>query len=295
MKNIRAKIQVCLPTFPICSVIICKDPSVPTNISNVLSHYLQRSSCVYHYFQCLHSLSANIQVCLPTFPMCSVIICKDPGVPTNISNVLSHYLQRTRCAYQHFHCLQSLYPKIQVCLPTFLCLQSLSGKIQVCLPIFLVCSVIICKDPNAPTNISNVFSHYIQRSKCSYQHFQYVQSLSAKIQVCLPTFLVCSVIICKDPSVPTSISIVFSHYFQRSRCAYHHFQCVKSLSAKIQVFLPTFLVCSVIICKDPSVLTNISNVFSHYLQRSKCAYQHFQCVQSLSAKIKVCLPTFPLC
>jgi len=142
--------------------------------------------------------------------------------------------------------------------------------------------VIICIDPGVPNNISNVFCHYLQRYRCAYQHFQCVQSLSAMIQVCLPTFPMCSVIICKDQGVPTNISNVFSHYLQRSKCAYQHFQCLQSLSAKIKVCLPTFPMSSVIICKDPSVPTNISNVFSHYLQRSKCAYQHFKCVQSLS-------------
>jgi len=192
--------------------------------------------------------------------MCSVIICKDPGVPTNISNVFSHYLQRSKCAYQHFQCVQSL-----------------SAKIQVCLLTFSMCSVFISKDPSVPTNISNVFSHYLQRYRCAYQHFKCVQSLSAKIQVCLPTFQMSLVIICKDPSVPTNISNVFSHYLQRSRCAYQHFQCLKSLSAKIQVCLPTFPMCSVIICKDPGVPTNISHGFFIFVPTniSTCAYQHF--------------------
>jgi len=234
---------VCLPTF------------------HVFSHYLQRSRCAYQHFICVQSLSAEIQVCLPTFPMCSVIICKDPGVPTNIFNVFSFYFQRSKCAYQHFQCV---FP--------------LSAKIQVCLPTFTLCSFIICIDPGVPTNISYVFSHYLQRSRCAYQHFQCLKSLSANMQVCLPTFPMCSVIICKDPGVPTNISNVFSHYFQRSKCAYQHFKCVQSLSAKIQVCLPTFPMCSVIICKDPGVHTNISNVFSHYLQRYRCAYQHFKCL-----------------
>jgi len=146
---------MCLPTFPMSSVIISIDPSVPTNIFYVFSHYLQRSKCAYQYFQCLESLSVKIKVCIPTFPMCSVIISKDPGVPTNISNVFSHCLKRSKCAYQHYQCLQSL-----------------SAKIQVCLPTFLMCSVIICIDPGVLTNISNVFSHYFQRSKCAYQNFQ---------------------------------------------------------------------------------------------------------------------------
>jgi len=141
--------------------------------------------------------------------MCSVIICKHPSVPTNISNVFSHCLQRSRCAYQHFKCVQSLFAKIQVCLPTF-----------------SMCSVFISKDPGVPTNIFNVFFHYLQRSKCAYQHFQCVLSLSAKIQVCLPIFQMSLSIICKDPSVPTNIYIVFIHYLQRSRCAYQHFKCV---------------------------------------------------------------------
>jgi len=106
-----------------------------------------------------------------------------------------------------------------------------------------------------------VFSHYLQRYRCVYQHFQCVQSLSAKIQVCLPTFPMCSVIISKDPGVPTNISNVFSQYLQRSRCAYHYFQCFHSLSAKIQVCLPTFPMFSFIICKDPGVPTNISNLY----------------------------------
>jgi len=165
----------------------------------VFSHYLQRYRCAYQDFQCVQSLFEKIHVCLPTFPICSVIISIDLGVPTNISNVFSHYIQRSKCAYQHF-----------------LCLQSLSAMIQVCLPRFAMSLVIICKDPGVPTNISNVFSHYLQRSRCAYQHFQCVQSLSAKIQVCLLRFPMCSVIICKDPCVPTSISNVFSHYIQRS-------------------------------------------------------------------------------
>jgi len=277
-QSLSAKILVCLPIFLVCSVIICKDPGVLPTFYNVFSHYFQRSRCAYQNFQCLQSLFPKIQVCLPKFPMSSVIICKDPSVPTNISNVFSHYFQRSRCAYQNFQCLQSL-----------------SAKILVCLPTFPMSSVIICKDPGVPTNISNVFSHYLLRTRCAYQHFHRFQSLSAKIQVCLPTFPMSSVIICKDPGVPTNILNVFSHYFQRSRCAYQNFYCFQSLSAKILVCLPIFPMSSVIICKDPGVPTNISNAFIHYLQRSKCAYQHFQCLRSLSAKILVCLPTFLVC
>jgi len=152
-----------------------------------------------YFFTCHLPGRQNI---FSNFPDLAGTYGRDSGVPTNISNIFSHYIQRSRCAYHDFWCVQSLYPKVQVCLPKF--------------PMSLV---IICYDQGVPTNISNALSHHLQRSRCAYQHFQCLQSLSGKNQECLPTFPMFSVIVCKDPSVPTNIFSVFSHYLQRSRCA----------------------------------------------------------------------------
>jgi len=65
--------------------------------------------------------------------MSLVIISKDPGVPTIISNVFSHYLQRSRCAYQVLQCFCHYFQRSRC---AYQCLLSLSNDFQVCLPAF---------------------------------------------------------------------------------------------------------------------------------------------------------------
>jgi len=127
---------------------------VPTNISHEFYPYLLKSRCAYQHFPCFFTLSAEIQVCLPTFPMSLIIACCNPCVPTNISHEFHPYLLKSRCAYQHFPCLFTLSAEILVCLPTF--------------PIS--------------------FYNCLLKSLCAYQHFSLILSFSAEIQVCLPTF-----------------------------------------------------------------------------------------------------------
>jgi len=133
---------VCLPTFPMSLIIVCCNPGVPTNIFHEFHPYLLKSRCAYQYFPCFFTLSAEIQVCLPTFPMSLIMVCCYPGVPTNISHVSSLYLLKSRCAYQHFPCLFTL-----------------SAEILVCLPTFVMSLIIVWCNPGVPTNICYVSNH----------------------------------------------------------------------------------------------------------------------------------------
>jgi len=169
-------------------------------------------------------------------------------VPTNISHEFYPYLLKSRCAYQHLPCLFTL-----------------SAEILVCLPTFVMSLIIACCNPCVPTNISHVSNNCLLKSRCAYQHFPCFFTLSAEIQVCLPTFPMSLIIVCCNPGVPTNISHEFYPYLLKSRCAYQHFPCLFTLSAEILVCLPTFVMSLIIACCNPGVPTNICYVSNHCL------------------------------
>jgi len=170
--------------------------------------------------------------------------------------------------------------------------------------------VIVCWNPGVPTNISHEFYPYLLKSRCAYQHFPCLFTLSAEILLCLPTFVMSLIIACCNPCVPTNISHVSNDCLLKSGCAYQHFPWILPLSAEIQVCLPTFPMSLIIVCCNPGVPTNIFHEFYHYMLKTRCAYQHstwlyhcllkswcayrhFPWILPLSAEIQVCLPTFP--
>jgi len=198
---------------------------VSTIISHEFYHRLLKYWCAQQHFPCLLHLSAEILVCLPIFPMNFIIVSWNLGVPTNIFLVFYPYLlkSRSRCANQHFHWILSF-----------------SVENQVYLPLFSMSLIIVCWNPGVPTDISHEFYHCLLKTRCAYQHFPWILSLFAEIQVCLPTFLMNFIIFCWEPVVPANISPAIYHCLLKSWCAYQHFPCLYNLSVEILVCLPTF-------------------------------------------------------
>jgi len=146
------KNHVCLATFPMSLVIISKHPSVPTNISNVFSHYLQRSRCLPTFHMCFIIIRVRSRCAYQLLPCVFNIIWWDSGVPTKISHGFYLYLVTSRCAYQDFTWVLSLI-----------------GEIQVCLPIF-------------PMS----FNLCLLKSRCGYQHFHLCQHFYfCQLNLCL--------------------------------------------------------------------------------------------------------------
>jgi len=84
-------------------------------------------------------------------------------------------------AYQHFSFVLSLFAKNQLCLPTF----PINFSIVYWNPTSLT---LIWWDSVVPTNISLESHNFLLKTRCAYQHFPWLLSLSAEIQVSLPIF-----------------------------------------------------------------------------------------------------------